>query len=359
MEGDLSEPSSSATRDWKCAMSFSDSDIRLPVTDDAVSQTALDALDEIAVLEPHLGLEGQEVGEPRLVRVGAEEVVEEAECLLGLEGGLARSRGSACPASRSARCSGRGTQRSRDRPHRPRRRPRRRRSWAAPPATSASGPSRARTHPATRRSPSRGRGGRSRSGSTRGSSRAHLPVRRILVDLEAAVEAHAAEIDPVLGKAFGDVAEPLLQRPRLLIEVREDERPPLGNGDGMESQCLALEPRLALRARCGAKRAVEVVRPRVVGALDRLALAVALAQDEAAVPADVDEPAQLPIAPADEDDRCLTHDRGGEVARLGRPGRLASRTARTGRRAHRARVGARRGRCTSRTAACEAWTRAP
>ena len=57
-----------------------------------------------------------------------------------------------------------------------------------------------------------------------------------------------------------------------------------------------VEARLAVRARRCAQRAVEVVRPRVVVALDRLARAAALGQHRTAVAADVQERAQLAVA---------------------------------------------------------------
>ena len=79
---------------------------------------------------------------------------------------------------------------------------------------------------------------------------AHLPVRRVLVDLPAPVEGEPSELDPVLGEAFGDVAEPLLERACFGVEVGEDERPPFGDRDLRGGQGrLIVESWLALRAR--------------------------------------------------------------------------------------------------------------
>src|SRR5205085_9920216 len=73
---------------------------------------------------------------------------------------------------------------------------------------------------------------------------------------------------------------------------------------------------LALGTRCVAQRAVEVVRPRVVVALDRSAGAAALQQDRTAVPADIDERAQLAVLVPRHEDRHTPRIGGEERSRL-------------------------------------------
>ena len=97
---------------------------------------------------------------------------------------------------------------------------------------------------------------------------------------------------PLCGDDRGQVAERGLERRRVGIRVDEDERPPRVDRDGREREARRVEARLALRAGRAPERSVEVVRPRVVRALERLATARALDDEVAAVPADVDEPAE-------------------------------------------------------------------
>ena len=76
-----------------------------------------------------------------------------------------------------------------------------------------------------------------------------------------------------------------------------------------------IEARLVLHARRGAQAAVEVIRPGVVVALQRLAVAARLAHDlRATVAADVGEGAQLAVFAARDDDGNLANGRGDEIA---------------------------------------------
>src|SRR4029453_9326478 len=78
-----------------------------------------------------------------------------------------------------------------------------------------------------------------------------------------------------------------------------------------------VEATLALRPRRGEQPSVEPVRPGVVRALERLALARAFADDGPAVAADVEESAQRPLVVADEQHRDVAGASGVERARLG------------------------------------------
>ena len=117
--------------------------------------------------------------------------------------------------------------------------------------------------------------------------------------------------------------------------------------DGRERQARGVEAGLALGPGRPTQRAVEVVRPRVVRALQRLAAAGALDDEMAAVPADVDEPAQ--------DSRRSRGRRRPErgrsaprsTSRAPAPTRPGRRTSTTGRTTARARASRRRRPCTS------------
>src|SRR6476646_8128590 len=89
------------------------------------------------------------------------------------------------------------------------------------------------------------------------------------------------------GKRLREVAEVLGERRGVRVRVDEEERAP-----GVDARCEqrpvgVVELGLALRARRRSQRAVEVVRPGVVVALDRGAPATALRENGAAVAADV------------------------------------------------------------------------
>ena len=129
-----------------------------------------------------------------------------------------------------------------------------------------------------------------------------LPV-RLDLRLPALVEDELVDVEPELCDLRGHRAERLGERLRVALRVHEEERPPRVDGDAAEAELARREVGELLRARRAPERAVEPVRPRVVGALDRLALARPLGDREAAVPADVQEGAQLAVARARDDDR--------------------------------------------------------
>ena len=136
------------------------------------------------------------------------------------------------------------------------------------------------------------------------------------------MEDERVDVDAALGDEPGQVAEVLGERRRGGIGIDEDERPPGVDRDGHEAEALAVEARLRVSARRVSQRAVEVVRPGVVRALQRLAASGALAEREAAVAADVDERAERLVAAADEDDGHVARAGGRERSRLGEIARV-------------------------------------
>ena len=145
---------------------------------------------------------------------------------------------------------------------------------------------------------------------------ADLPVGRVL-GVRALEEAERVELEPGRGDELRQLAERLGERRRLGIRVDEDERPPGVDRAGRRPSSAASKLGLAVGARRRAERAVELVRPGVVGALERLAPALALADERAAVAADVQERAQLGVLAADDDDRDPARVAGEERTRLG------------------------------------------
>src|SRR5207342_3115683 len=73
--------------------------------------------------------------------------------------------------------------------------------------------------------------------------------------------------------------------------------------DPREREARGVESGLTLRAGRSPQRSVQVVRPRVVRALERLAAAGALDDEVPAMAADVDQPAKRSILPAYDGDR--------------------------------------------------------
>ena len=130
-------------------------------------------------------------------------------------------------------------------------------------------------------------------------------------------KASAPTSTPQLGDERRDLAEHVGQRRRVRVRVHEDERSPRVDGGGQEPELRAVEPRLAVAARDLAQRAVEVVRPRVVGALQRRAASRPGEHGMAAVAADVDERAQHAVAAAHDEERHGAGVGGQEGARLG------------------------------------------
>ncbi len=142
-----------------------------------------------------------------------------------------------------------------------------------------------------------------------------LPVRFQLAR-RTVVESECLDVHD-LGEELRQAAECLGKGRRRHVGIDEDERPPGVDLDREEGQLGRVEVRLAVGPRRGAERAVEAVRPRVVGALQRLALALALRDLEAAVPADVHERLQLVFPCAGHHDGDQPGGRREERARFG------------------------------------------
>ena len=175
----------------------------------------------------------------------------------------------------------------------------------------------ARSRRARRRAPSRASGARPRSGSTRGSSR-RTPSSCTRTRPTRRVRGSAARRRRDRRRRGGTAARRAPPRAaRRRGRVDEDERAPRVDADGDETERLPLEPGLAVGPGCVAQRAVEGVRPGVVGALDRLPSRVLLAEDVSAVATDVDEAAQFAVARACEDDGERACRRRRELTRLG------------------------------------------
>ena len=130
-----------------------------------------------------------------------------------------------------------------------------------------------------------------------------LPVRSDDPLSPATAVFETCRVEPVGGQRGGQPAERLRERCRVEIGVHEDERPPGVDEDGSETPFGAIESRFPVGAWRGAQRPVEVVRPGVVRALQRLTPAAAVRYRMPAVPADVDERAQFARAVAEHDDR--------------------------------------------------------
>ena len=170
-------------------------------------------------------------------------------------------------------------------------------------ASRRTGSARARTRPPRRPRPSRSRGGRPGSGSTRGSSRNRPSSSPRTRSSSARGSGARRGRAPDAATSPGSSPSVSASGARLGVRVDEDERAPRVDEHRTEAEALLVEARLPVRARGRAQGAVEVVRPRVVGALERLAPALALADERAAVTADVHERAQLAFLVPHDDDR--------------------------------------------------------
>ena len=134
---------------------------------------------------------------------------------------------------------------------------------------------------------------------------ADLPV-RVVLGLGATDEPQRVHVDAPLGEEVRKRAEHVGKRWRLRVRVDEDKGAPGGDRQWQQSHSLRLETRLAVGSRRRAQHPVEVVRPRVVRALQRLATALAFADERASVAAHVEERAELAVVAA--------HDEHGDVA---------------------------------------------
>src|SRR5215207_210620 len=144
----------------------------------------------------------------------------------------------------------------------------------------------------------------------------NLPVRGDL-PVGAVVEDELVDVEGVPDPAR-NVTEHLSQGRTLVVEVDEAERPPTLEPHRRQRDVGEVDV-LSLRARRGAQRAVQVVRPRVIGALERLPAPSLLDDDRTAVPADVDERTLGAVVGLDEDDRDLSSPAGNDVPRISQP----------------------------------------
>ena len=111
-----------------------------------------------------------------------------------------------------------------------------------------------------------------------------------------------------------DGAHHLGQRRRVVGQVDEDERAPALDAHGDEAEVLLGEALGVLHLGRGAQAAVEPVRPAVVAALERLAVALRERDLARAMPADVVEGAQLAVEAVRDDDRLVEDRDRDEVA---------------------------------------------
>ena len=140
---------------------------------------------------------------------------------------------------------------------------------------------------------------------------ADLPVARVLVRLGPGVESQRVDVDPVRPRACsGSPPRWAASGSASVSGLTNTNGPQASTETGTSPSAVVSNP--GSRSARGAFRsdAVEAVRPRVVGALDRLAPRITVAEDGAAVPADVDEAAELAVPGTRQDDR--------ERARAGR-----------------------------------------
>ena len=142
-----------------------------------------------------------------------------------------------------------------------------------------------------------------------------LPV-RVELRLPARVEDEVVDVEPELGDLFGHRPERVRQRLRIRPGVDEHERAPRPDRCRSQPELAAREVRLLVGAGRAAQLPVEAVRPRVVRALQRLALPLALDHREAAVTADVHERAHHVVARASDHDGSPSRAAGEERAGL-------------------------------------------
>ncbi len=135
-----------------------------------------------------------------------------------------------------------------------------------------------------------------------------LPV-RLETRLGAEAEHERVDVEQ-LGELRGHVTERVRERWCIGVRVDEDERAPRIDLDLHQAELGRLEAGLAVRPRRRAQRPVEVVRPRVVRALQRRARPRPRGNDVTPVPADVEEGAELSVS------RARDHD--GDLPRRGR-----------------------------------------
>ena len=172
-----------------------------------------------------------------------------------------------------------------------------------------------------------------------------LPV-RVRTELDARMELDRVHVE-LAREDRGQLAEVIGERLGTGIGVDEEKRPPRADARGQQRQLVVVEAGLTVRARRRAQRPVELVRPRVVVALERRAFTAAVGEHRPAVPADVQERTELAVAVARDDDRHASRIGRDERLRV-RPRALRDlRTASCARRRGHARPAGSTRRCTS------------
>src|SRR5919201_5962244 len=141
-----------------------------------------------------------------------------------------------------------------------------------------------------------------------------LPV-RLHRELAAETEPKGVEVDDSCHE-IRQRPERVAQRRRIGIRVDEDERPPRIDGKRQQPQLVPVEALLTVGARRRAPPSVELESPRVIPALQRFAASVTVGDGEAAMPADVEQRAQLAVARARHDHGNLSDGRREERAGL-------------------------------------------
>src|SRR5581483_9244855 len=150
-----------------------------------------------------------------------------------------------------------------------------------------------------------------------------LPV-GVELRLPSRVEDEIVDVEPELVDLRGHRAQRVCERLRIVRRVHEHEGPPSADRGRQQPELLSREIRLLLGARCAPQGAVETVRPRVVGELQRLPPPLPLGDGEAPVTAHVHERAQLVVfSRARDHDRRSTGAPGEERPRLGHLSQVA------------------------------------
>ena len=146
--------------------------------------------------------------------------------------------------------------------------------------------------------------------------RGDLPV-AVELGLRPLEKAQRREVYPSIRYSLGDAVEVVVEWLCIRVWVDEEQRPPGLEAEGNEPELVLVDPALPVPARRSDEAAVEPVRPRVVGTLERLTSARALSHERAAVAADVEEGTQRVLLVAHEDDRNVPDRRGCDRAGLG------------------------------------------
>ena len=145
---------------------------------------------------------------------------------------------------------------------------------------------------------------------------ADLPV-RVVLDLDTVAEDERVDVEPAAGDQPGSSPRCSVSGGASRSGLTNTNGPQVSTWSGTSPSPSRRKPGSPVRPRSAPQRAVELVGPRVVSALQCLPPALALAEDRAAMTADVDERAQHTLAVADEDDRNVSHARRGVRPRLG------------------------------------------